>query len=580
MNTASAPSTPVGEVGGEGQPATLGIGLDQRLEPRLPDRHPAGVEAVDLGRVLVDAGHMVAEIGEAGAGHEPDIAGADHRDTHACSCLSADRTRRARASSRTDRAQDEQAASASSAARPRFRPKLPYIGAALPMNVTTLPKPPRVGLVSLGCPKALVDSERIMTKLRADGYDMSPDYAGADVVLVNTCGFLDSAKDESLEAIGEAIAENGRVVVTGCMGKEADVIRDALPATCSRSPGRSNMRRSSPRSTRPRRRSPTPFIDLVPEAGLKLTPRHYSYVKISEGCNHRCAFCIIPHAPRRPRQPPPRRDPARGREARRRRDEGTAGHQPGHVGLRRRPPPQGVAVEGRRSPRPHDRPRARAGQARRLGAAPLRLPLPARRQRHPADGRGAGPPLPRHPVPAREPQGAARDAPPGQRREGARSASATGASRSPTSPSARASSSASPARPKRTSNICSTGSRKPSSTASARSSSKPVEGARRQRSMPDQVPEEVKQERYERDHGALRADQRREARRQGRLDHRRADRRGRTTETGGATGRSKADAPEIDGEVHLRDAGGLKPGDIVTAKIEDSDEHDLFGVPA
>src|SRR5881409_1584148 len=101
-----------------------------------------------------------------------------------------------------------------------------YIGAALPMNVTTLPKPPRVGLVSLGCPKALVDSERIMTKLRADGYDMSPDYAGADVVLVNTCGFLDSAKEESLEAIGEAIAENGRVVVTGCMGKEADVIRE------------------------------------------------------------------------------------------------------------------------------------------------------------------------------------------------------------------------------------------------------------------------------------------------------------------------------------------------------------------
>ena len=135
------------------------------------------------------------------------------------------------------------------------------------MNVTTLPKPPRVGLVSLGCPKALVDSERIMTKLRADGYDMSPDYAGADVVLVNTCGFLDSAKEESLEAIGEAIAENGRVVVTGCMGKEADVIRDALPATCSRSPARSNMRRSSPRSTRPRRRSPRRSSTWCPRPG-------------------------------------------------------------------------------------------------------------------------------------------------------------------------------------------------------------------------------------------------------------------------------------------------------------------------
>src|SRR6201997_3688340 len=107
--------------------------------------------------------------------------------------------------------------------------KTSYIGAALPMNVTTLPKPPRVGLVSLGCPKALVDSERIMTKLRADGYDMSPDYAGADVVLVNTCGFLDSAKEESLEAIGEAIAENGRVVVTGCVGNEGEVFTARFP---------------------------------------------------------------------------------------------------------------------------------------------------------------------------------------------------------------------------------------------------------------------------------------------------------------------------------------------------------------
>src|SRR3954454_19630010 len=113
--------------------------------------------------------------------------------------------------------------------RPRFRRKSSLHG-ALPMNVTTLPKPPRVGLVSLGCPKALVDSERILTKLRSDGYQLSPDYAGADVVLVNTCGFLDSAKEESLEAIGEAIAENGRVIVTGCMGKEANVTRNRFPA--------------------------------------------------------------------------------------------------------------------------------------------------------------------------------------------------------------------------------------------------------------------------------------------------------------------------------------------------------------
>ena len=161
------------------------------------------------------------------------------------------------------------------------------------MNVTTLPKAPRVGLVSLGCPKALVDSERIMTKLRADGYDMSPDYAGADVVLVNTCGFLDSAKEESLEAIGEAIAENGRVVVTGCMGKEADVIRARFPGVLAvTGPQQYEEVVAAVHDAAPP--VPNAFIDLVPEAGLKLTPRHYSYVKISEGCNHRCAFCIIP----------------------------------------------------------------------------------------------------------------------------------------------------------------------------------------------------------------------------------------------------------------------------------------------
>ena len=156
-----------------------------------------------------------------------------------------------------------------------------------------LPTPPRVGMVSLGCPKALVDSERILTKLRAEGYDMSPDYAGADVVLVNTCGFLDSAKEESLEAIGEAIAENGRVVVTGCMGKEADVIRNRFPDVLAiTGPQQYEEVVAAVHEAAPP--IPSPFVDLVPEAGLKLTPRHYSYVKISEGCNHRCAFCIIP----------------------------------------------------------------------------------------------------------------------------------------------------------------------------------------------------------------------------------------------------------------------------------------------
>ncbi|MFD0847132.1 30S ribosomal protein S12 methylthiotransferase RimO [Sphingosinicella xenopeptidilytica] len=161
------------------------------------------------------------------------------------------------------------------------------------MTVKTLPAPPKVGMVSLGCPKALVDSERILTKLRSDGYAMSPDYAGADVVLVNTCGFLDSAKEESLAAIGEAIAENGRVIVTGCMGNEADVIRARFPDVLAVT-GAHQYEAVVEAVHEAAPPVPSPFVDLVPEAGLKLTPRHYSYLKISEGCNHRCKFCIIP----------------------------------------------------------------------------------------------------------------------------------------------------------------------------------------------------------------------------------------------------------------------------------------------
>ncbi len=148
-------------------------------------------------------------------------------------------------------------------------------------------------MVSLGCPKNLVDSERILTKLRSEGYRMSTDYAGADVVLVNTCGFLDSAKEESLEAIGEALAENGRVIVTGCMGKEAEAIRTRFPQVLAITGAHEYEQVvEAVHSAAPP--IPSPFVDLVPEAGLKLTPRHYSYLKISEGCNHRCSFCIIP----------------------------------------------------------------------------------------------------------------------------------------------------------------------------------------------------------------------------------------------------------------------------------------------
>ena len=158
---------------------------------------------------------------------------------------------------------------------------------------TQLPPQPKVGMVSLGCPKALVDSERILTRLRADGYAMSPDYAGADVVLVNTCGFLDSAKEESLAAIGEAIAENGRVIVTGCMGNEAEAIRARFPSVLAVTGAHQYeavveaVHEAAPPGQ-------GPFIDLIPQPDIKLTPRHYSYLKISEGCNHACAFCIIP----------------------------------------------------------------------------------------------------------------------------------------------------------------------------------------------------------------------------------------------------------------------------------------------
>ncbi|MEM1052249.1 MAG: 30S ribosomal protein S12 methylthiotransferase RimO [Pseudomonadota bacterium] len=151
-------------------------------------------------------------------------------------------------------------------------------------------------MVSLGCPKALVDSERILTRLRADGYAMSPNYAGADVVLVNTCGFLDSAKEESLNAIGEAISENGRVIVTGCMGDEAEAIRAAHPQVLAVT-GAHQYEQVVEAVHEHAPPSQGPFIDLIPqpsEADIKLTPRHYSYLKISEGCNHSCSFCIIP----------------------------------------------------------------------------------------------------------------------------------------------------------------------------------------------------------------------------------------------------------------------------------------------
>ncbi|HQR52860.1 MAG TPA: 30S ribosomal protein S12 methylthiotransferase RimO [Burkholderiales bacterium] len=153
--------------------------------------------------------------------------------------------------------------------------------------------PPKVGFVSLGCPKALVDSERILTQLRAEGYLISPTYADADLVVVNTCGFIDSAVEESLDAIGEALTENGRVIVTGCLGAQGSVVREVHPAVLAvTGPHAATEVMEAVHAHLPQPHDP--FTSLIPPQGVKLTPRHYAYVKIAEGCNHRCTFCIIP----------------------------------------------------------------------------------------------------------------------------------------------------------------------------------------------------------------------------------------------------------------------------------------------
>ena len=163
------------------------------------------------------------------------------------------------------------------------------------MSTTIAKANPKVGFVSLGCPKALVDSERILTQLRMEGYDVVSTYQDADVVVVNTCGFIDSAKAESLEVIGEAIKENGKVIVTGCMGVEEGNIRNVHPSVLAvTGPQQYEQVVNAVHDVLPPRQDHNPMIDLVPPQGIKLTPRHYAYLKISEGCNHSCSFCIIP----------------------------------------------------------------------------------------------------------------------------------------------------------------------------------------------------------------------------------------------------------------------------------------------
>lgn len=446
---------------------------------------------------------------------------------------------------------------------------------------TRLPSPPRVGMVSLGCPKNLVDSERILTQLRADGYHMSPDYAGADVVLVNTCGFLDSAKEESLEAIGEAIAENGRVIVTGCMGSEAEVIRARFPNVLAVTGAHQYeqvveaVHEAAPANL-------SPYIDLVPDAGLKLTPRHYSYLKISEGCNHRCAFCIIPSlrgdlVSRRP--------DAILREAEKlvaagtkellviSQDTSAYGVDLRHASYPLKPSQPG---EPPREVRAH-----MTDLARELGRiAPwvrLHYVYPYPHVDHVIPLMAEGLILPyldipfQHAAPnvLRAMKRPANDAKVLSRIRGWREICPDIAIRSTFVVGF-------PGETEADFQYLLDWLDEAQLDRVGAFRFEPVEGASANL-LPDPVPEEVKEERYARimaKTAAISA-----AKLQAKI--------GRTFDViidavgdEGATGRSYADAPEIDGEVHLRDAAHLSEGDIVKVTIEDADEHDLFGVPA
>jgi ribosomal protein S12 methylthiotransferase len=438
---------------------------------------------------------------------------------------------------------------------------------------TLLPSAPKVGMVSLGCPKALVDSERILTKLRSDGYGLSPDYEGADVVLVNTCGFLDSAKEESLEAIGEALAENGRVIVTGCLGNEAEMIRAKYPKVLAISGAHqyeavvSAVHEAAPMPV-------NAFINLVPESGLKLTPRHYSYLKISEGCNHRCAFCIIPSirgdlVSRRP--------DAILREA----EKLVAAGTKELLVISQDTSAYGVDIK--HQPRDWKGAPVRAHMtdlARELGklGAWVRLhyvyPYPHVDQVIPLMADGLITPYLDIPFQHAAP-------------------SVLKAMKRPANEAKVLE------RVKSWRQICPDLTIRSTFVVGFPGETEadfqylldwldeaqldrvgafrfePVEGAAAN-ALPNPVPEEVKEERY------ARIMEKTAAISAARL----AAKVGRTLDViidevddeGGATGRSKADAPEIDGNVFLRDALGLETGDIVSVLIEDADEHDLFGV--
>lgn len=440
---------------------------------------------------------------------------------------------------------------------------------------TTLPSSPKIGMVSLGCPKNLVDSERILTKLRSEGYGLSADYAGADVVLVNTCGFLDSAKEESLEAIGEAIAENGRVIVTGCMGEEAERIRARFPQVLAVT-GAHQYEQVVAAVHEAAPHTPSPYLDLVPEAGLKLTPRHYSYLKISEGCNHRCAFCIIPQlrgdlVSRRP--------DAILREAEKLVEAGT------RELLVISQDTSAYGVDIGYQPRLWRGEEVRAhitDLARALGSigAWVRLhyvyPYPHVDQLIPLMADGLITPyldIPfQHASPKvlRAMRRPANEAKVLERLRAWRSICPDLAIRSTFVVGF-------PGETEEDFAYLLDWLEEAKLDRVGAFRFEPVAGAAAN-TLPDPVPEAVKEERYARlMELTARLSAEKLAAKVGREIKVIID--AVDPESGGATGRGEADAPEIDGEVHLRDAGHLAPGEIVRVRVEEADAHDLFGVP-
>jgi ribosomal protein S12 methylthiotransferase len=452
---------------------------------------------------------------------------------------------------------------------------------------TVLADQKRIGMVSLGCPKALVDSERILTRLRADGYAFAEDYAGADVVLVNTCGFLDSAKEESLAAIGEAIAENGRVIVTGCMGEEADAIRAVHPQVLAIT-GAHQYKQVVEAVHTHAPPSQGPFVDLIPQPDIKLTPRHYSYLKISEGCNHSCAFCIIPSLRGKLAS---RRIDACLREA----EKLVAAGTKELLIISQDTSAYGVDIRHEsRQWKGHDVRAHMTDLARELGGlrtpeghAPwVRLhyvyPYPHVDQVIPLMAEGLLTPyldIPfQHAAPKvlklmRRPANEAKVL---ERLKSWRAICPDIAIRSSFVVGF-------PGETEEDFQYLLEWLEEAQLDRVGAFRFEPVEGAAAN-ALPDQVPEELKEERYARIMEVTeRISAAKLAAKVGRTLAVIIDDVGEPDEDGdiGATGRSQADAPEIDGAVYLRNVpSNLKPGDIVSASIEDADAHDLYGMIA